>query len=330
MRPDRIIFSNRHRVVIALVLILSFQAEGQQYWESDQLSGAGARARSMADAYGTEVTDISAMFWNPASPALLERHQILFSALHAWNGQAIRGVIAAPFRLSKTSSLGLALSGTRVSFPTEDMGRLLGQHVSADLVSATELTSTLAAGVGWRLQHGRTSRESMWVSSFSGGLLYAPSPEISYALVYSNVGSGARIVSDTLMPSSLAVHKEPLGSLLHMSIAMRFPSSRLNRIITLILANEKEIGERGIRYRGAFEVLVIRSIALRAGYIVTPAMSGARYGLGVMLDPVQIDYAVSPAAGRQQFHELTLMFGLNADSRTTGSEFGWGGDHDNR
>ncbi len=263
----------------------------------------GARASAFAGAYATQVQDVSSMYWNPAAISFLSGNSILWDYFQQWHGKMKSELVAVPLQLGEGNAIGFGVNATQLQM-NDGFGFV---HTSAlygfDLATATELTSTFSVGIKGTVQYGRLENEQLWTATSAIGILYAPSPDISYGMVYSGFGG---TVQYSLANGDLALSRQSSPQNLQLGLAMRFPSSKVERTITISLANDKTFGTRGIRYNGAIEWLVTQFLALRAGYVVSPTYAGAKYGIGIHADGILLDYAISPSSLTDQFHEVTM------------------------
>lgn len=299
----------------AFILFFGNAAGAQQDNDRSPTYGIGARAASLAEAYATEYADVLSMYWNPASLAFIERNSLTFDYLNDVDNGTAMGTFSIPFRLSGNDVMGVGLTAMQVGIKDGAGAIIRGSRYGLNFSSARLLTSTLSFGARVAVQHGQTEDSRLWTGSTVFGLLYSPSPEISYAIVYSGIGLGMEHSYDLQGPPKLVFSKVSLPSTLHLGLAMRYPSSRTDRVVTVSLANEKIFGSPGIVYKGAIEVNATRYAALRAGYVAAPSMASPRYGVGFFLNRFQIDYAYATGEGVQRFHQLTLSILLGESKR---------------
>lgn len=302
-------------VVISALLILSIHEMHAQTGERSGSFGIGARATSLADAYATEYTDVLSLFWNPASLGFLERKTLAFDYFNGIHPDLSMATMSIPLRLTNDDVIGFGLTAMQVGVDEGNGSVIRGTRYGLNFASAKLLTSTLSFGARVALQHGQTSDSKLWTASSVLGVMYSPSPEISYALVYSGLGFGMQHSYDLQAAERLTFSKVSLPATLYVGLAMRYPSSRVERTLTIALANEKVFGEPGIIYKGALEVNANKFLALRMGYVAAPTTASPRYGVGVFLGRFQLDYAYAGGHGVQRFHEFTLSISLGGDKR---------------
>ena len=254
----------------------------------------------MADTYVAEVYDVGVMYWNPGAISLLEASSL---AVDHYN----------------EIGSGFMNDGAAIALPiSQQLAMGVGGFVSSMRHSAFDGTGTLRAimygfnvdvganfgsgfGLGGSIAGDQlvSSDRQPWSTSWSLGLLYAPAPDISYGLVYGEMGRKTVVDGQAIMQEKLPRHLE-------VGITMRYPSARQRQIVSIAFANEKIFGQDGLLYKIGLEVWPLRFLALRSGYIAGPLVGVGRYGLGVRTDLFGLDYAFSPASSYEGFHQFTI------------------------
>lgn len=263
----------------------------------------GARASAFAGAYTTQTQDVSSMYWNPAALSFLERNAVLWDYFQESQGRMRSELLAVPVMFGGENAAGFGVNATQLHmfdvYGFEHTGSLYG----FDFASAAALTSTFSAGIKGSVQYGRLLNDQLWSVSSAIGILYAPGPDVSYGLVYSGIGDAIQYSidhGDFVLKRNVIPHNLQLG------LAMHFPSSRVERSVTIALANDKTFGRNGLRYNGAIEWSATRFLDLRVGYVLDPAYAGAKYGIGIHTEGIHVDYVISPSALTDQFQEVTM------------------------
>ncbi len=263
----------------------------------------GARASAFAGAYTTQTQDVSSMYWNPASLSFLERNAVLWDYFQEPHGRMKSELLAVPLPFGEENAAGLGINATQIlmddGFGIEHTSALYG----FDFASAAALTSTFSVGIKGTVQYGQLQKQQLWTASSAIGILYAPGPDVSYGLVYSGFGEA---IQYSLDHEDLVLRHQATPHNLQLGLAMQFPSSKVERAVTIALANDKTFGKTGLRYNGAIEWSATHFLDLRIGYVVAPAYAGAKYGIGIHTDGIQLDYAISPSALTDQFQEVTM------------------------
>ncbi len=270
------------------------------------LIGFGARACGLADACATEYSDISGMYWNPATLAFMQNSSVMADIIHQPDDQLSHEAVAFPLRFGHHSVLGVGITAGQLGLADSLGNSVAGKQYGIDIGTAVAITPTFSFGTRARFQYELEPNVRTWTGAIALGLLYAPSSDISYAVVYNGLGVRLSYAADRGLRKAVSVDRLSIPSVLHMGITMRFPSSEVDRIVTLSLANEKLFGLRGIYYKAGLEMNMTRWLQLRMGLVVTPDVTGPRYGLGVLLAGTKFDYAYSPGMITPRFHELTI------------------------
>lgn len=285
-------------------MILSGISFGQSVHDPEErLFQYGARASSFAGAYVSEVYDVSGMYWNPSSISHMQRKTIVWNYQQGWNGKTKTELVAFPITSGYTTSIALGGNAAQFMISDKSGNNRMAELYGIDCAVSFKLAPTFSAGILGSLKTHSIKTVSEWSAASSIGILYAPSPEISYGMVFSGIGGS--ISYATKEDSFFLVHGK-LPKRLHLGLTMRFPSARSERIFSIVLSNDKTFGQTGIRYNGGFELSLNEFIDLRTGYVVSPTYAGAKYGLGTRTGNIQFDYALSPAMSTNRFHEFTF------------------------
>lgn len=293
----------KYKSLLFLSIVISSTVAGQTPYDPEQqLFRYGARASSFAGAYVSEIYDLGSMYWNPASLSHLHRRTIFFNYQQEWAGKMKSELFAFPLPSGFVMSTAGGINAAQLTIPDQSHRQHLGLIYGFDFVAAFRLAPTFSIGARNSVYSYNMNTHSTWASSLSIGLLYAPSPDISYGMVLSDIGKTISFMSGV---DSIALLRTSLPKRLSVGLTMRFPSSRSERIVSIILANDKTFGQRGLRYNGAIEWTINSILDLRTGYVVSPTYAGAKYGIGIHAGRVQFDYAISPSTLTNRFHEFT-------------------------
>ncbi len=266
----------------------------------------GARNVSLVNANLAEASDISVMYENPAPLAFLENRTALFN--HSM-GNGLSGMqenVALPLILDSPFAVALGLDVYHQGYVGNP--EIPGLHLfefGYDLAVASALTSTLSIGGTASLRRATMAgAQGALGTSFSFGVDYAPTPDISYGLVYGGMGNDVSYVFDG---AGRSVESNPLQKTLEVGATMTYPSSISLRppVLVVSFANEKVFGTKGVIYKAGVEIRPVSSLELRFGYQAGPDAYAVGYGIGFLANPVSLQYAIYPVHGsgvlRQQF-----------------------------
>lgn len=267
--------------------------------------GIGARATALADAYIAETYDVSCMYWNPAALVFLEKSFIVMNHFQEWEHDAMIESIAIPL-LKSSNALAISASVAHLGYIKDSPQGAEFRFIQYgfDIAYARVIVPQLSLGASISMRYGQTKTSHLEVASSSFGLIYSPSPGLSYGVAYNGAGWRIRYSFDG---TSTNLHRENQLRNLQIGATMRFPHSPLNpSVFTLTAASEKNLEEHGLGYKGGLEICPIRFLALRIGYQVEPSRAAAKYGAGLRLEWLQLDYAISPSREYDRFHQLSI------------------------
>lgn len=291
-------------IKLYLVFFVAFEmhAVGQIYTDKHSRPLLpGARAAAMADALTGDISEVSTLYGNPASLPFVEKQALLLDHFYEWTSAVATEVLAAPLHATEHHAVGLGAHVSHVGYLRRSRPYPASMiQYGMDGAYANVLSSGFSVGVRFGLRYTQNDHSAILTNSWSIGVTYYPSPDISYGVVYNAFGDAALAVND----STLATRASPRR--LQIGITMRYPSSFKRRLLTLALTNEKVFGETGLYYRFGVEVLPIGFLAARLGYFVGPTTAAVRYGAGIRTDYVEVDYAISPRQGLR-FQEVSLL-----------------------
>jgi hypothetical protein len=295
----------KHLVVLTLVAV--FPASSQPTYRFDTRPlGNGARGMAFADAYSADVSDVNSMYSNPATLCFLQTSSISVSHLHDWTFQTFEENIAAPVQISDGIAAALGLNVTTVGYlhPTPLAGDVRFSHYGVDLGYAMRISPTLSMGAVIGVRYGKADNSplgSMWVSI---GAFYSPTPGLSYGAVFRGIGTGLGYAFEN--NTTTVEHQQRLPRTFELGAALAFPIKTREPWIHIALASEKSFPDNENRIKGGFEILPFSFCALRIGYGVGPKTVAARYGIGIRMSWLQLDYAISPSELEEQFDVFSL------------------------
>ena len=268
-----------------------------------------ARGFAMGDANIADTHDVTAMYYNPAALVSLKSQ-----AMYMTHFQRRDGTLDESFALPITSSNDLAVAMStdilthgllsNLDYLIDHRFAQLGYEVGA----ATAITSMVTAGGSWTTQFGRTNNSKVWASSFSGSVNYFPTPDVNYTLAFDNIGKGIQF-SDSASQAALASGYDGFASW-QIGAQMQYPTSASLRepIMTVAFDCQKFFNRSTIYYKAGVEVLPIKPIALRAGYIFADGFHELRTGVGFTLWKIKFDYSIAPGRSSAVLQVFSASF----------------------
>lgn len=274
-------------------LILTFfgnvRADGQSM-VSD--SFIGARSVAMGSADMGEPHDISSMYGNPATIALLENPSVMLNHVQGIHKE-MQEDLAFPLVYSHNQMLAFGAEFYSIGELTSSTFSKRFA-VGYDVAFASKIIPTLSMG-------GSVSFRRAYVphltnatgASYTLGLDYTPSRDANYGLTLSGLGTGVNFATESSIVTPVQV---VLRRALEASAVLRFPTeaSLQPAYLTLALASQKIFGLAGVNYMGGVEFYPIHFLAFRFGYSTGPSGTQQRYGLGVRAGVFAIDAALYP------------------------------------
>ena len=301
---------NFHRIkAVALflcILICTYQASSQQtVRDIDRAATVSARTTALGDAYVALASDAGDIFGNPSTLVFLPGPSLIITHSSERKDRMMSENLGVASPLSGVSAFGLGLSVAHTGY-LEDSPRatvrmrIIQYFLYVGYAQRISRPLGIGANLGFRYVQSDTYHLREFCPSI--GVFYYPSPEISYGLVYKNQGSPQQFIYDSSFVrwESASPHQSVLiGAALRLRLWAREPA------VTLSLVNEKILHTKGLIYKGGIEVKPLRPLAIRIGYIVTPNTVYARYGVGLSVEPLRLDYSISPSFRADRLHEIT-------------------------
>ncbi|HLX11972.1 MAG TPA: hypothetical protein VKS81_04085 [Bacteroidota bacterium] len=267
----------------------------------------GARAIALGDAYSANNSDVSTFYWNPALLSFMDSPGVMVDHYYDAITQVNNEAAALPIGNFAGGSLAIGMEVSHVGYPdpvSPDGPRAISYAV--DIGYANEIDEGLSLGLHLHSQYGHSESTSLAVSSLAIGLAYHPSPEITYGLVYAGIGNDLSLTDS----GSSSIEAVTRPQRLELGIAMRYPSPIDQRLLTISLSNEKDFGEAGLLYKAGIELLPFRFLALRYGYFLGLNENGPRFGAGLIIHSMRLDYGVATSSEGILFQQVSLAFAM--------------------
>jgi len=295
-------------IVLLCVLACSWPATSQTTVKNiDRAAPVGARAAALGDSYIAEATDAGDLFGNPATLAFLIEWSVFMSHSIERKDEMMSENLALAFPSGGVAGFGLGVSVAHTGYikdsPRASTKMRVLQYLF-DIGYAQKISNSLGVGANLGLRFVESGEFRLRELTPALGFFYTPSPEISYGLIYSDQGSPLEFTYDS---SSATWKTEDLQQTLQIGLTLRLHLWRKNPTLTMALANQKDFHVHGITYKGGVEFQPIGLLAFRAAYFVAPDVIYPKYGVGLNIGQLRIDYAISPSRLSDRFHEMTAV-----------------------
>ncbi|MBD3615420.1 MAG: hypothetical protein HUJ22_02525 [Gracilimonas sp.] len=270
-----------------------------QFWYSD----LDARSTALANAVIADPITVSGLYSNPALIALntLSTKAMINSIYNKSKNIAVEN-ITVPVKLAPNKNMIIGATFHHQVKPDSrlsDYSSLYFNQYTLDVGYGQSLIEDVYVGLNIRSYMGVTESTTTWSGDASLGIVYTPSPLVSYGAVYRGTGyqnhriGHGIIYYRTVNDDITRMETVKLPQRLEIGATLRFPSIREYPNFVLSFSNEKLFGEEGLVYRGGLEVYIKDIFRLRGGYFHSIPIQGSRIGFGLLLDPVKVDYTFS-------------------------------------
>ncbi len=266
----------------------------------------GARALSFAGAITGDNPDVTAMYGNPSALSFLENSDIVLNHGYVRSAGVMDENVAIPLFLRRGEVVGIALSVNHVGYVDEaSSSPFRVMQYGYDVAYSRRVTPVLSVGGILNVRYARSSASKLWGLSSSFGVFYYPTPDVSYGLALTGVGSGIKYIFDgaqTFLNSEQITRKLTAGSSWH------FPSSfGAEPFLNMSVACELDFDISRVSYFGGFEVFPVDYLALRIGYLGgTNNRKYPSYGVGFRLIGWNLDFGMTPSNVSSEVFQLTL------------------------
>lgn len=272
-----------------------------------EVSAFGARGEAMGQALAADAMDAQSMFYNPASLVFRDSFSGVVNVFRRVDNSILVGnaVVSIPF-----DGFAFGLGGEYRAVGENSVSPSLYVH-AAHAGFSVKITKTFGFGVLGSLYRGSTSGRRVYAFLAGVGMFYAPVPGLRYGVSFQGIGSGLgfREGEQSTLDETRDIPKR-----LTIGLAMTFPRDRPERVADIALTSEKIFGERGFIYHAGLEVLPVKFLALRGGFIVgtsgnLPQAGGATVGMGLRAPWISLDYSLSPSKSLEKHHQISLSLG---------------------
>ncbi|MCD6318073.1 PorV/PorQ family protein [Candidatus Aerophobetes bacterium] len=252
--------------------------------------GVGARATAMGGAFTALADDGTALYWNPAGLAQIERTEI--SAMYnMWFQEVNQGYLSLAFPLlggiaglgANYMDMGKIEGRDTEGNPTGDFG---ASDIQASLGYARNFSSKLMLGISAGMLQDTIAEDKKTAYLGNAGFLFKPTELISVGLACQNIGS--------------KLGEDPLPLTYRGGIALRLKS------ISIEADAVKPIDD-DIYYCAGLEWLIGNILVLRGGYRTGQDVgSGISAGVGLRISKINLDYAYVPYGDLGDTHRVSL------------------------
>jgi hypothetical protein len=266
----------------------------------------GARNAAMGSADMGEPHDLSSMYQNPATVALLETPSVFVNHVQGVDNE-MQEDLAFPVVYTRSQMLAFGAEYYSLGELTKSTAATR-YAVGYDVAFASQIASAMSVGGSVSFQRGYVPKmPSANASSYAFGFDYAPGKDVSYGLTLSGLGTGVEFVTANSIVTPV---QTVLSRALEVSAVFRFPTetSLENPYLTMALASQKVFGLSGVNFMGGIEYFPIPALALRFGYGTGPSGTQQRYGLGLKAGLLELDltaYPVKSGTSDSVFEQLS-------------------------
>lgn len=291
------------------------QAQGQMPTEEPlvRVLSSDARSLALAEANGSDISDLSISVLNPAGFSLINKQGVAYNSFHSWSNSIYS--LDLGYRSSSFRGHSFMVSGQYLStglnkvnylgspeFVTPELER--AQVMLGYSYAPSPVFSMGFVGRGYTAWNDFDATEHV---NFDFGLIYAPTNKLSYSLVLRGVGYG--LGYDILGNGSTVIVNRRLEERLEYGASMYFPTNSDRQIVTLTAATEKSLRSSDLYYRVGLEVLPFDFMAVRGGFLNGAGETGFSTGLGFNLSGFTLSYSVAPdSRAFDMAHQIELLF----------------------
>ncbi len=295
------------RLLPVLLLALCAQAAAQQstVYVSEPFR-VGARTVSFAGANAGDSPDVSVIYGNPAALSFLDNSAIIVTHTFERSSGVMDENAAVPLFLRRGEVVGIAASVNHVGhLGTNGRSPFRAIQYGYDVAYSRRITPTFSVGGALNVRYARSSASKLWGLSSSLGLFYYPTPDVSYGVAVTGIGSGMKYIFDG---AQTFLNSKNIPRRLVAGATLRYPSHVTKTpVLQISLATEKNFDMNGVSYFGGFELLPMPFVAVRFGYLGGPNNTEyASYGIGFQSAGWKLDFGATPSRVSPEIFQLTL------------------------
>jgi len=265
----------------------------------------GARAAALGGAYIAQTLDVASMYWNPGSIMFLQRESVVENTMFATNYAVMHTSVASRVYSDSRFSVAAGFAGTYFGTRWYDPNFT---SRGGDICVATKLSPVFSVGMLVNVRYAQSSTNSLWASSGSVGVIYYPTPDISYGLVYE--GFGKAFVYNNSPSQLFSLVDEHIPRDLKVGTSFYFPPSSNRVTFVIAMSTELSLSDRTLRNSAGFEYYPVAPLALRLGFANADSTTVTSFGFGIRLNVIQFDYAFVPMTPTDRYHQLSISISL--------------------
>ncbi len=270
----------------------------------------GARNAALGNANMSEYHDITSMYENPAAIAFLGNASVALNHTQG-NYREMQENLAFPLLYGQDQMLAVSAQVYNLGEISRSASfggyRLYG--LGYNIAYAHTIIPTLSAGGAIAFRQGAVSNiNSTTAASYTMGVDYVPSGGFSYGLTFGGLGSD---VTFPMINNRVRAVRTVLPTTITIGATMKFPAaeSMQSPFLVIAMSSEKLFKPSVNIFRGGIELLPIKILAVRFGYVAGSGLNEPTFGLGVHLEPIQVDAAMYPVrtgSSTAMYMQLTL------------------------
>ncbi len=287
------------RLSVAILLALQVyganaQLIGQRVGPQFPFLTSTARVAALGDAGSALVDDFSGFASNPGILGLIKQSVIDYSLQRIQKGITFEHLGIA-YKTTTLDALAFSLDvlhfgGT--DFYTNTEVRNLGFEMRTGLAYGRSLSEAFSMGINLQALMTTTGPNSVWAFVGDIGFAYVPGKYIRYGFFLKGLGSDYNVSSSLLQTD---VFTGRIARVFGVGLTIDFPFSDRTKKILVTAQNEKVIGETGLIYKLGVEYFPFWSTSfkgcVRGGFVARESNLEPRFGLGVALSMLSLDYA---------------------------------------
>jgi len=287
-----------HQPLLAQTVMDSFSAQPQP---------VGARGAALGNAIVADIATIENMYLNPSSLLFVRESSLFLNNRQEWTNHVFEENITVPIFATRTQALAVGASVSHAGY-IKPQFRLRFLQIGTDIGYSLSIVGAFSAGLLVSVRRGQVESSAVTTGWLTLGLMYSPTPAISYAVAFRGIGKGIDYSYDEANAKSVVRQADDLPKIMEVGATMSYPATGSKSIFSLSLSGERRFEEGVIRYKGGIEVLPWNFLRLRIGHI--GRIREFRFGAGISIEGFTLDYAISPNNEIGRFDEVSLSLVL--------------------